>query len=230
MKFDSELIHGTLIKRYKRFLADIKLDDGSVVIAHCPNSGSMKSCLESGAEVYLALVNDQKRRTKYTWEMIRINGKWIGINTLHPNRLVYDAITEGKIEHLKGFTNVQREVKFGDSRFDVYAENESEKCFIEVKNVTLKEGNYALFPDAVTTRGQKHLRTLVEVKKAGMRAIMFYVIQRSDVDIFAPAKEIDPDYANELKVAVENGVEVFVVWAKVTPTGIELMEKLPVEI
>ena len=230
MKFDSELIHGTLIKRYKRFLADIKLDDGSVVIAHCPNSGSMKSCLESGAEVYLALVNDQKRRTKFTWEMIRINGKWIGINTLHPNRLVYDAITEGKIEHLKGFTNVQREVKFGDSRFDVYAENESEKCFIEVKNVTLKEGNYALFPDAVTTRGQKHLRTLVEVKKAGMRAIMFYVIQRSDVDIFAPAKEIDPDYANELKVAVENGVEVFVVWAKVTPTGIELMEKLPVEI
>ncbi len=145
-------------------------------------------------------------------------------------RLVYEAVTKGEIEGLNGYTKVQREVKFGDSRFDVYAENESEKCFIEVKNVTLKEGNYALFPDSVTTRGQKHLRTLIEVKSVGIRAVMFYVVQRSDVDIFAPAKEIDPDYAIALKMAVEAGVEIFAVRAKVSPKGIELKEKLQVEI
>ncbi len=230
MKFDQQLVHGTLIKRYKRFLADVKLDDGSVVVAHCTNSGSMKSCLEDGAEVYLTPANDPNRKTKFTWEMIKINGDWVGINTSNPNRLVFDAVVKQEIDGLKGYSKVQREVKFGDSRFDIYAENETEKCFIEVKNVTLKEGNYALFPDAVTTRGQKHLRTLMEVKSAGIRAVMFYVVQRSDVDIFAPAKDIDPDYALSLKMAVNAGVEVFVVRAKVSPKEIKLTDKLPVEI
>ena len=230
MKFEQQLVHGTLIKRYKRFLADMKLDDGTVVVAHCINSGSMLSCLENGADVYLTPVNDPKRRTKFTWEMIKINNDWVGINTLHPNRLVYEAISRGKIEGLEGFTNVQREVKFGDSRFDIYAENESEKCFIEVKNVTLKEGNHALFPDAVTTRGKKHLLTLIKVKESGMRAVMLYIVQRSDVNIFAPAKDIDPQYTNALKQAIENGVEVFAVRAKVSPGKIELTGKIPVEI
>lgn len=230
MTFDHQLVRGTLIKRYKRFLADVKLDDGSVVVAHCTNSGTMKSCLEEGAEVYLNPVNNPNRITKFTWEMIKINGDWVGINTSNPNRLVYEAVAKGEIKDLIGYTKVQREVKFGDSRFDVYAENETEKCFIEVKNVTLKEGNYALFPDAVTTRGQKHLHTLMEVKLAGIRAVMFYVVQRSDVNIFAPAKEIDPDYFHALKMAVDAGVEVFAVQAKVSPKGIELNVKLPVEI
>ena len=228
MKFKEKLVHGTLIKRYKRFLADVRLDDGSEVIAHCTNSGSMKSCLENGAEVYLTPVNDPNRRTKFTWEMIKINGDWVGINTSNPNRLVYDAVLEWKIDGLKGYTTVQREVKFRDSRFDVFAENTQEKCFIEVKNVTLKDGNYALFPDAVTTRGQKHLRTLMEVKKEGMRAIMFYVIQRGDVEIFTTAMDIDPEYAKTLKLASNSGVEIFAVRAKVTPYGIDLTEKLPV--
>ena len=230
MKFKHQLVHGTLIKRYKRFLVDIKLDDGSVVTAHCTNSGSMKSCLEIRAEVYLTPVDDPNRKTRFTWEMIKINGDWVGINTSNPNQLVYDAIVDEKIEGLKGYKKVQREVKFGDSRFDIYAENELEKCFIEVKNVTLKEGNYARFPDAVTIRGQKHLRTLMAVKASGMRAVMFYVVQRNDVRLFAPSEEIDPDYAKTLKIAVDAGVEVFAVRAKVSPQGIELKDRFPVEI
>ena len=223
-------MHGTLINRYKRFLANIELDDGTVVVAHCTNSGSMTSCLENGAEVYLTPVSDPKRKTRFTWEMIKINGNWVGINTGNPNRLAFEAISAGTIPGLEGYKNVKREVKYGDSRFDVFAENESEKCFIEVKNVTLKEGKYALFPDAVTTRGQKHLKTLMEVKAAGIRAVMLYIVQRTDVEIFAPAKEIDPDYAKALKSAVNKGVEVIVMQAKVTPETIVFVKSIPVEI
>lgn len=230
MKFKNQLVHGTLIKRYKRFLADVKMDDGTEITAHCTNSGSMKSCLENGAEVYLSPVNDPKRKTRFTWEMIKINGDWVGINTGNPNKLAFETVSAGAIPGLEGYTTVKREVKFRDSRFDVFAENEHEKCFVEVKNVTLKEGKYALFPDAVTTRGQKHLKTLIEVKKQGMRAVMLYIIQRSDVEVFASAREIDPDYSKTLKLAVESGVEVIPIRAKVTPQTIELGEILPFEI
>ena len=230
MIFPEKLVHGTLIKRYKRFLADVRLDDGTEIVAHCTNSGSMKSCLETGAEVYLTPVNDPKRKTKFTWEMIKINNNWVGINTGNPNRIAFETISAGMIKELEGYSTVKREVKFGDSRFDIFAENENEKCFVEVKNVTLKEGNYALFPDAVTIRGRKHLKTLIEVKQEGIRAVMLYIIQRIDVDIFAPAKEIDPLYAIALKQAVLAGVEVIAVQVKVTPFRIDLLRKLPVEL
>nr|WP_321356594.1 DNA/RNA nuclease SfsA [uncultured Draconibacterium sp.] len=230
MKFEKELVHGKLIKRYKRFLADIELDTGEVVVAHCTNSGSMKSCLENGAEVYLTPVNDLKRKTKFTWEMIKINGDWVGINTGNPNKLAFEAISNGEIPGLDKYTTVKREVKFGDSRFDVYAENQQEKCFVEVKNVSMKANEYALFPDAVTARGQKHLKTLMEVKKQGMRAVMLYIIQRSDVQVFAPAKEIDPAYAELLKEAQTAGVEIFPMQTKVAPTEITLSKKLPFEL
>ncbi len=230
MKFEQKLVHGTLIKRYKRFLADVKLDDGTEVVAHCTNSGSMKSCLEEGAEVYLTPVNDPKRKTQFTWEMIKINDGWIGINTGNPNKLAFEAISEGKISELSGYTHVKREVKFGDSRFDVYAENEKEKCFVEVKNVSMKEGKYALFPDAVTVRGQKHLKTLMEVKAKGIRAVMLYIIQRCDVERFAPAREIDPVYAKALSKAYKAGVEIIPMQAKVTNESIELVAKLPFDL
>lgn len=230
MRFEKPLVHGTLLKRYKRFLADVKLDNGDVVIAHCTNSGSMKSCLENGAEVYLTPVDDPKRKTKFTWEMIKVNGDWVGINTAIPNKLAFDAISAGSIPELSAYKHVQREVTFGDSRFDVYAESETEKCFVEVKNVSMKEGNYALFPDAVTTRGQKHLKTLMEVKNQGMRAVMLYIIQRSDVEVFAPAKDIDANYAKLLKEAYDSGVEVIPMQATVTPKSIELFKKLPFEL
>jgi sugar fermentation stimulation protein A len=229
MKFEQPLIHGRLIKRYKRFLADVILDDGTQVTAHCTNSGSMKSCLEDDAEVYLTPVNDPKRKTKFTWEMIHINGDWIGINTNHPNKIVYDAIVNGEVEKLNGYTEVKREVKFEDSRFDVMARNDDHICFVEVKNVTMKEGEYALFPDAKTERGRKHLETLIKVKQQGMRAVMFYVIQRQDVSKFGPAKEIDPAYAESLHKAVDAGVEIIAMMAKVTPEGITLIKELPFE-
>lgn len=230
MIFPNKLVHGKLIRRYKRFLADVELDNGEVVIAHTSNSGSMKSCLEEGAEVYLTHVDDPKRKTKYTWEMIKINGSWVGINTAVPNLLVAEAVKNHQIKALAGYSFVKREVKFDDSRFDVFASNEKEECFIEVKNVSLRVENYARFPDAVTTRGKKHLNTLMKVKQEGKRAVMVYVIQRADVDVFAPAVDIDPEYAKTLKEAYENGVEVYPIRAIVSPEKIELGELLPFDL
>ncbi len=227
MIYKEKLIAGKLIKRYKRFLADVELKNGEVVTAHCTNSGSMKTCLEEGAPVMLSPVNDPKRKTKFTWEMIFINNGWIGINTAVPNILAYEALKNGTIDKLSGYTLVKREVKFNDSRFDIFASNAEESCFVEVKNVTMKHGEYALFPDAVTSRGLKHLNTLLQVKQAGMRAVMLYVIQRSDVSKFAPAKHIDPDYAAALKTVFEKGVEIIPVQAKVSPQGVEIVKELP---
>ena len=236
MKFKMQLIHGRLVRRYKRFLADVVLDDGGEVTAHCTNSGTMKSCLEEGAEVYLTPVDDPKRKTRFTWEMIRIDGDWVGINTSNPNALAMEWMSSGMVPGLEGLTDLKREVTWEDSRFDLYGELEgsgsesgSERgCFIEVKNVTLKEGDRALFPDAVTERGRKHLNTLIRVKKAGMRAVMLYVVQRMDVRIFSPARDIDPAYGKALDKAIRNGVEVIVVQARVTPESIEYHRTLPV--
>lgn len=227
MRFENALVKGKLIKRYKRFLADVELESGEVVVAHCTNSGSMKSCLEDNAPVYLTPVNDPKRKTKFTWEMIYMNDGWIGINTAIPNKLAFEAISASQIPGLENYTFVKREVTFGDSRFDIYCEKEDERCFVEVKNVSMKEGEWALFPDAVTTRGRKHLETLIEVKKEGIRAVMLYVVQRMDVTKFGPASAIDPNYAASLKRAMENGVEVIVIQINVSPDGFEIAGTLP---
>lgn len=228
MKFKKELIHGHLIKRYKRFLADVVLDDGSWVTAHCTNSGSMKSCLEEGAEVWLSPVDDPGRKTRFTWEMIRIQGNWVGINTSNPNTLAYEWVRDGLIPGLMGITGLKREVKWEDSRFDLFGEGPEGSCFIEVKNVTLKEGEIALFPDAVTGRGRKHLNTLIRVKESGERAVMLYVVQRMDVRHFSPARKIDPAYADTLDEAVKRGVEIYVAQARVKPDGIQFHRMLPV--
>jgi len=221
MKFDKPLVHGYLIKRYKRFLTDIKLDDDSIITAHCTNSGSMKSCIEEGAEVYISDSMNPARKTRYTWEMIKINGRWVGINTSNPNKLAVEILRSNLLPQLSGYTTIKPEAKYGDSRFDVYAEKDKEKCFVEVKNVTLKDGIYARFPDAVTERGQKHLETLMKAKSEGYRAVMLYVIQRTDVEIFTPAFDIDPKYASKLKTAANNGVEIIPLQVKVSPLGIE---------
>lgn len=238
MKFKYPLIHGRLVKRYKRFLADVTLDDGRLVTVHCTNSGSMKSCLEEGAEVWLSPVKDPKRKTHFTWEMILIEGDWVGINTSNPNMLAFEWVGRGVVPGLEGLSGLRREVTWEDSRFDLYGEMDGggdgtapgRGCFIEVKNVTLKEGCRALFPDAVTERGRKHLNTLVRVKQSGMRAVMLYLVQRMDVDSFAPAREIDPAYGEALDEALRKGVEVIVVQARVTPESIEFHRSLPVEI
>jgi sugar fermentation stimulation protein A len=227
MIFDKKLIHGHLIKRYKRFLADVELDNGNIVTAHCTNTGSMKTCLEDGAEVYLSPANDPKRKTQYTWEMIKINGNWVGINTNIPNKLSFEALSNNSIFSLRGYTKIRREVKFGNSRLDIFAENEQEKCFIEIKNVTMKVGKYARFPDAKTDRGRKHLEELMEIRRQGMRAVMLYIIQRMDVEIFGPAWGIDNAYAETLLKAFENGVEIIPVMANVNPEKIEIGRVLP---
>ncbi|MFB6342797.1 DNA/RNA nuclease SfsA [Saccharicrinis sp. FJH62] len=220
MKFETRLIKGTLIKRYKRFLADVKLENGEIVTAHCTNSGTMKSCLEDGADVYLSPAKDPNRKTKFTWEMIQINGDWVGINTMNPNKFAFEEISADRIAGLTGYTFVKREVKYKDSRFDIMTEKEGETCFIEVKNVTLNEDGIAKFPDAVTTRGLKHLQTLMDVKENGMRAVMLYIIQRMDVNHFEPARDIDPDYARKLLEAHKKGVEIIPLQVKVTPEEI----------
>ena len=231
MEFKEGLVHGRLERRYKRFLADVWLDSGERVTAHCTNPGSMKSCLEEGAEVWLSPVDDPKRKTRYTWEMIRIGGDWVGINTARPNALALEWISKGMVPGLEGLSGLRREVKWGDSRFDLYGEEAGGRaCFIEVKNVTLRDGNRALFPDAVTERGRKHLNTLVKARKAGMRAVMLYVVQRIDVTLFSPAREIDPRYGEALDRAVRQGVEVIAVQAKVSPDRIEYLRTLPVQI
>jgi sugar fermentation stimulation protein A len=230
IEFATPLVHGHLIKRYKRFLADVKLDDGEVITAHCTNSGSMKSCLEEGARVYLSPVNDPKRKTRFTWEMIHINNGWVGINTSTPNRLAFEYITQGVIPGLTGYTQVTREVKYGDSRLDIMAQNSGETCFVEVKNVTLKEGNMALFPDAVTLRGQKHLKTLMELKDKGIRAVMLYVVQRMDVSAFGPAAAIDPVYARLLAEAFNRGVEIIPIQIDVSPQGFDFKKVLPIKL
>ena len=228
MQFDGRLIHGRLIRRYKRFLADVELDDGSEVTVHCTNSGSMKSCLEEGAAVYLSPVDNPSRSTRYTWEMIRIGDDWVGINTARPNQLAWEWISRGIIPGLEGIRELKREVKWDDSRFDLYGEGKDGKYFIEVKNVTLREGDLALFPDAVTIRGRKHLQTLIRAVQGGFRAVMLYVVQRMDVKMFSPARQIDPAYGEALDKAVRRGVEVIAVQARVTPSGIDFHRVLPV--
>ena len=227
MKFENDLITGKLIRRYKRFLADVLLDDGREVIAHCTNSGSMLSCLEEGAEVRLSPVDDPKRKTRFTWEMISIGGQWVGINTSHPNALAHEWVAAGLIPGLEGLSGLRREVKWEDSRFDLYGEDDGKGCFIEVKNVSLKVGDIALFPDAVTERGRKHLNTLVRVKQSGLRAVMLYVVQRMDVKAFGPARDIDPAYSKALEKAMSEGVEVFAAQARVSPEEIAFHQLLP---
>ena len=228
--FPEPLIKGKLIKRYKRFLADVELSNGDIVVAHCTNSGSMKSCIEPGADVYLSTSNNPNRKTKYTWELINIDSGWVGINTLLPNQLVYEALEQNYIPEIKGYINFFREVTFEDSRFDIYAENYTEKCFIEIKNVTYKVGKYALFPDSVSSRGTKHLYSLIRAKKQGFRAIIFYLIQRTDIEIFSVARPIDPVYATALERAIDNGVEVIAYQTITNPPYIQIHKRVPFEL
>ena len=231
MRFKSPLLHGTLIQRYKRFLADIRLASGEVVIAHCTNTGSMMGCKEPGSEVYISRSDNQNRKLLYTWELIRADNTWVGINTMHPNKLVPEAVTAGVIEELCGFDNIRREVKVSaHSRLDLCLESGNGNCFVEVKNVTLAVNGAAAFPDAVSERGTKHLKELMRLKRQGHRAAIVFVIQRGDCDSFRPADEIDQEYGRWLRRAINAGVEALPYRAKVTPKEILLTEKIPVKL
>ncbi|KAA3609776.1 MAG: DNA/RNA nuclease SfsA [Calditrichaeota bacterium] len=227
MIFDKPVYFGKLIKRYKRFLADIKLDDGNVITAHCANSGSMKTCDTAGWRVLVSDSLNPKRKLRYTFEMIHNEKCWIGINTQIPNKLAKEAIESGIIKELQGYDKILPEQKYGvNSRIDLLLTNAVEKCFVEVKSVTLvQDGDYQ-FPDSVTARGLKHLNELLDMKKQGHRAVMLFIIQRSDGNIFKPAKDIDPKYSQRLREVYKDGVEVLVYLAKVSPEEIVLSHKI----
>jgi len=223
------LLKGTLLRRYKRFIADVKLQNGHVVAAHCPNSGSMEACSEPGRPVYLSRHHkNPKRRLKYTWEIIDMPTSLVGVNTLIPNRLIKVAVEEGIVPELTGYDTIRSEVKYGtNSRIDLLVERNGNRCFVEVKNCTLVTDGTACFPDAVTTRGLKHLVELQEQVRRGHRAVMFYLVQRMDAHVFRPADHIDPDYGRELRRALQNGVEILVYDVKLDLKGISLNQSLP---
>jgi sugar fermentation stimulation protein A len=229
MQFPSRLIRGTLIQRYQRFLADVRLDSGEIVTAHCTNTGSMMGCKEPGSRVYLSRCDKPGRRLPYTWEMIRINGGWVGINTLHPNRLVAEGIESGVIRELHGCDSIRREVCTRQgTRLDLCLDGSAGSCFVEVKNVTLAVDGVAAFPDAVSERGTKHLTELIWLRRRGHRAAVVFVVQRSDCNSFRPADEIDEEYGRWLRRGVKAGVEALPYRANVTPKEIVLTERLPI--
>ncbi|KZK93429.1 Sugar fermentation stimulation protein A [Pseudovibrio sp. Ad5] len=215
MQFDVPLVTGRLIKRYKRFLADVALDDGGAEItAHCANSGSMMGLKDPGIKVWLTPNDDPKRKLKYSWEMLEIDGAMVGINTSRPNGLVEEAIEAGRIPELVGYEKLRREVKYGkNSRIDILLEGEGDKrTYVEVKNVTLaREGGIAEFPDAVTARGAKHLDELADMVREGHRSAMVFLIQRDDCDALVLARDIDPKYGEAFDAAVKAGVEVYAI-------------------
>jgi sugar fermentation stimulation protein A len=224
-----ELIPGKLIKRYKRFLADVKLDDGRNVTAHCPNSGSMKACSEPGRTVFLSHHDNPKRKLTYTWELIEMPDSLVGVNTMIPNRIVYKSIQAGLVKELTGFDTITPEVTTSKgTRLDLLLSNkENQQCYVEIKNCSLVEDNTALFPDAVTTRGLKHLVELQKLLTTNCRSVIFYLVQRMDSRLFKPAAHIDPAYADELKKANKKGVQILVYDVVIDLEKITLGKKLP---
>jgi sugar fermentation stimulation protein A len=205
------LVTGALIQRYKRFLADVRLEDGSIVTAHSTNTGSMKTCWEPGDRVLLESAANPERKLKFTWLAVERPGGWVGVETGMPNRVVAEAARRDALPGLSGLHGTRTEVKYGaeNSRIDVLAmDGEDRQVFIEVKNTTLKDGDWGLFPDAVTERGTKHLRELQAMVREGHRAAIAFFLHRTDVDRFDAARAIDPAYATELDRAAEAGVLV----------------------
>lgn len=231
MKWATPLIEAKILKRYKRFLSDIELN-GKIINAHVPNTGSMQSCWGPDWKCALSLSPNPDRKMPYTLEMIHNGESWIGVNTGNANKLAKEWLIEGQLPELKGYKTVVPEKKIGDSRVDFYLENHPTfpACYVEVKNVTLKLDEKAQFPDAVTERGQKHLRELMEIKKSGLRAAMLFVIQREDVRVFTPASSIDAKYASLLREAAKSGVEIFAYQCRMDLKEISLGPAIPVEL
>lgn len=232
LNFEKPLVKATIIKRYKRFLADVVLEDGREVTAHCPNTGSMRTCWSPNDVVYLTYNPSPKRKLDYTWDYTQTKAGLIAINTMRPNRVVEEAIVNKKIPELKQYDHLRREVKYGEnSKIDLLLEDDSKnKCWVEVKNVTLFDQGRLLFPDAVTKRGLKHLHELTKQVEKGDRAVMFYLINRSEGDVFSPAGDIDPEYTKALKTAEKNGVEILAYRTKRTLEAITMGSPVKVDI
>lgn len=235
MKFSSPLIPGTLIQRYKRFLCDVRLDTGEAITATCPNTGSMMGLTAPGAHVWLSTSDSPTRKYRHTWELIENDlgqgSTLVGINTNHPNAIVTEAINAGKIDDLKGFGTLRREVKYGvNSRIDILLEGGigGRCCYVEIKNVHLmRKPGLAEFPDSKTERGVKHLEELATMVAEGHRACMLYLVQRSDATSFDLARDVDPVYAASFAKAKAAGVEMLCYSCRITPDEIKLDRAIP---
>ncbi len=234
MKLPHPLLTGKLVKRYKRFLADIKLDDGREITAHCANPGSMLGVAQIGAPVWVHEHGNPKRKLAFSWELVEIGKTLIPINTTNPNKIALEAVDGGVIPELTGYADIRREVKYGTgSRIDLLLEGGRRKkpCFVEVKNVHLSRTSaLAEFPDSVTARGTKHLAELETVVASGSRAVLLFVVQRSDCRLFAPAADLDPAYAQALKSAISAGVEVLCYDCDVTTAEVVLRKPLELQL
>jgi sugar fermentation stimulation protein A len=231
MKFSQQLQPAVLIRRYKRFLADVEMPDGKVFTVHCPNSGSMLGCSTPGSEVMLSRSNNAKRKYPYTLEMVKAGEIWVGVNTMLTNSLVAEAIRQRIVTEFGLVNQIQREVKTSShTRLDFLLQGEKGKTYVEVKNCSLVEHGVAMFPDAGTKRGRKHLMELLLLKKAGFGAAVFFCIQRQDGHSFTAARHIDQEYAETLHMVHQCGVMLLAYEAAVNPVGIEIVGPVPVRV
>ncbi len=232
MQFPSTLQSGRLVKRYKRFLADIVLNTGEAITAHCANPGSMMGVAPPDAPVWVSKSESKTRKLPYSWELVEVDGGLIAINTNNPNKIGAEAIENGVIGDLSGYGSLRREVKYGEkSRIDILLEDGKDErpCYVEIKNVHLmRTAGLAEFPDSVTSRGAKHLSELSAMVAKGARAVMLYIVQRSDCEALSPAADLDPAYARALHAAVGAGVETLCYDCDVTTSGVRLRRALPI--
>ena len=231
MNFENKLISGLFVKRYKRFFVDIKINN-KIITAHCPNTGSMYGLLKKGNKVWISKSNNPSRKLKYTLEIIEDKNSKVGVNTHSSNKIVHHALENNLIDEFDNISEIKPEIKFGlNTRFDFLVSNEKQKYFIEVKNVTLsREKSIAEFPDAVTTRGLKHINELLKASKKNYKIFILYLIQRDDCKSFTIAKDIDPDYAEALTKAVKNKLKILCYDCKFSLKGIKLNNKIKVKI
>ena len=227
MNFDNKLIPGLLIKRYKRFFADVRVNN-QILTVHCPNTGSMHGLLDEGNKVWISKSNNLKRKLKYTLEIIEVKKTKVGINTHSTNKIVHNALQNNLIKEFNDNVDIKPETKFGaNTRFDFLVSSKNYQSFIEVKNVTLsRKRNLAEFPDAETLRGLKHIRELIKASKKKFKVYILFVIQRNDCNAFSIAKDIDPNYANALSKAVKNNLKILCYDCKFSPKGIKLNRQI----
>ena len=233
MRFPDPLLPGRLIRRYKRFLSDIELDSGEVVVAHCANPGAMLGLAEPGSRVWLSPSRNPARKLKYSWELTDVEGYYVGINTSRPNAIVEEALNAGAVPELTGYEELRREVPYGrNSRIDILLQSKDRpRCYVEVKNVHLRRRpETAEFPDSVTKRGTKHLMELADVAESGGRAVMFYLVQRGDCRRVEIAADIDPVYDRALREALDRGVEALCYTCRVDREAIVLDRPVPLEL
>ena len=232
MKHPRDRFRGRLIRRYKRFLADVRLDDGRELTVHCANPGAMTGLAAPGSRVLVTDSGDPRRKLPFSWELVRVPRTWVGVNTARSNAIAGEAIGRGTIAGLAGYDQRRAEVRYGEaSRVDWLLERAGgERCWVEVKNATLARDGVALFPDAVTARGLKHLDELRAMVRRGDRAVMLFLINREDCAVFRPAAAVDPDYARGLRQAARAGVEVLAYACRVRVPGIEVERPVPVEL